>query len=143
MSISRILSAHKRGVQELHKVTPQLFPVITLTAVLSALIPYVTVFFSAQILKELALLRRADVLWKWVISGVVTTGTLAIANAFLHQRYASLFDDVWGRKEILFCRKAFSFSFNSCTMRACSSRVCSPSSNISPKISTGWLRFIR
>ena len=111
MSISRILSAHKRGVQELHKVTPKLFPVITLTAVLSALIPYVTVFFSAQILKELALLRRADVLWKWVIAGVAVTGTLAIANAFLHQRYASLFDDVWGRKEILFCRKAFSLDY--------------------------------
>ena len=111
MSISRVLSAHKRGVQELHKVTPKLFPVITLTAVLSALIPYVTVFFSAQILKELALLRRADVLWKWVIAGVAVTGTLAIANAFLHQRYASLFDDVWGRKEILFCRKAFSLDY--------------------------------
>ena len=111
MSFLRILSAHKRGVQELHKVTPMLFPVITLTAVLSALIPYVTVFFSAQILKELALLRRADVLWKWVAAGVVSTGTLAIANAFLHQRYASLFDDVWGRKEILFCRKAFSLDF--------------------------------
>ena len=111
MSISRILSAHKRGVQELHKVTPQLFPVITLTAVLSALIPYVTVFFSAQILKELALFRRADVLWKWVITGVAVTGILAIANAFLHQRYASLFDDVWGRKEILFCRKAFSLDY--------------------------------
>ena len=111
MSISRVLSAHKRGVQELHKVTPKLFPVITLTAVLSALIPYVTVFFSAQILKELALLRRADVLWKWVIAGVAVTGTLAIANAFLHQRYASLFDDVWGRKEILFCRKAFSLEY--------------------------------
>ena len=55
MSISRILSAHKRGVQELHKVTPQLFPVITLTAVLSALIPYVTVQLIGGILGVLLL----------------------------------------------------------------------------------------
>lgn len=111
MRISRILSAHRRGLQELHKVSPRLFPVITVTAILSALIPYVTVFFSAQILKELALLRREDVLWKWVAAGVLVTGGLAILDAFFHQRYATLLEDVWGRKEILFCRKAFSLDF--------------------------------
>ena len=111
IKMSRILSVHKRGMQKLHKVTPHLFPVITCSAITSALIPYVTVFFSAQILKELALLRRSDVLWKWVIAGVAISGVLAIVSALLHQRYATLFADVWGRKEILFCRKAFSLDY--------------------------------
>ena len=111
MKLSHILAVHKRGVLELHKVSAALFPVITLCAFASALIPYVTVFFSAQILKELAILRRSDVLWKWVFSGVGCTGLLAIARAFAHQRYATLFEDIWGRKEILFCRKAFSLDF--------------------------------
>ena len=100
-----------RGVKELHRVSPSLFPVITFSAIVSALIPYVTVFFSAQILTELTLLRRAAVLWKWVAGGVAATGGLAICKALLQQRFDTLYDDVWGRKEILFCRKMFSLDF--------------------------------
>ncbi|MDO5422680.1 MAG: ABC transporter ATP-binding protein [Eubacteriales bacterium] len=108
---SRVFAAHKRGMQELHKVSPKLFPIITLFAVTGALIPYVTVFFSAKILTELALLRRAEVLWKWVAAGVLCGGLLAVVNALLHQRYETLLDDIWGRKEILFCRKMFSLDY--------------------------------
>ncbi len=104
-------SLHIRGAKELHKVSPHLFPVITLLAIVSALIPYVTVFFSARILKELTLLRRADVLWKWVAAGVFFTGLMAMLKALLSQRYETLYDDVWGRKEILFCRKMFSLDY--------------------------------
>jgi len=108
---SHILAVHKRGLQELHKVTPKLFPIMTLSAITSALIPYVTVFFSAQILTELTLYRRADVLWKWVIVSVLSIGAMAILSAFLKRRFETLFNDVWGRKEILFCRKAFSLDY--------------------------------
>ncbi|MBQ8359686.1 MAG: hypothetical protein IJX37_07250, partial [Oscillospiraceae bacterium] len=75
---SQAVAATIRGVKELHRVSPSLFPVITFSAIVSALIPYVTVFFSAQILTELTLLRRAAVLWKWVAGGVAATGGLAI-----------------------------------------------------------------
>ena len=108
---SQAVAATIRGAKELHKVSPRMFVVITLAAVVSALIPYATVFFSAQILKELTLLRRADVLWKWVVGGVASTGLLAICKALLSQRFDTLYDDVWGRKELLFCKKMFSFDF--------------------------------
>ena len=111
MNARNAITATVRGVRELHKVSPKLFPVITLAAIVSALIPYVTVFFSAQILKELTLLRRAEVLWKWVAAGVFTTGALAICKALLSQRFDTLYDDVWGRKELLFCKKMFSLDF--------------------------------
>ena len=108
---SQAVAATIRGAKELHKVSPRMFVVITLAAVVSALIPYATVFFSAQILKELTLLRRADVLWKWVVGGVASTGLLAICKALLSQRFDTLYDDVWGRKELLFCKKMFSLDF--------------------------------
>ena len=101
---SRVLAVHKRGLRELHKVSPKLFPVMTLSAVVSAVIPYVTVYFSAKILTELALLRRTDVLWQWVVAGVAAMGFLGIIHAFLQRRYETLVSDVCGRKEILFCR---------------------------------------
>ena len=108
---SHILAVHKRGLRELHKVSPKLFPVMTLSAVVSAVIPYVTVYFSAKILTELALLRRTDVLWQWVVAGVAAMGFLGIIHAFLQRRYETLVSDVCGRKEILFCRKAFSLDY--------------------------------
>lgn len=105
------MKQHLRALKELHKIGPKLFPVYALHAGAEALLPYVTVFFSAAILRELALLRRPEVLWKWVAAGVLTTGLLAIAKAFLNQRKETLLSDIWGRKEILFIRKAFSMDY--------------------------------
>ena len=103
---------HLRGIRELHKVSPKFFPLLTLHCFVSAVSPYVTVFFSAQILKELALLRREDMLWKWVIAGVLCGGAVAIGRAMLQRRYNTLNNDLWGRKEILFIHKMFSLDFS-------------------------------
>ena len=102
---------HLRGIKELHKVSPRFFPLVTVHCIFSAITPYISVFFSAQILKELATLRRADILWKWVFAGVLCTGIASIAKAMLHQRYNTLFNDLWGRKEILFIHKMFSLDY--------------------------------
>ena len=106
------VAMHLRGIKELHKVSPKFFPILTLHCFVSAISPYVTVFFSAQILKELALLRSEDMLWKWVIAGVLCGGVVAIARAMLQRRYNTLFNDLWGRKEILFIHKMFSLDFS-------------------------------
>ena len=86
-TVSHALSVHLRAARQLHRINPKFFVVATLHAVVAALTPYVAVFFSAQILKELALLRRADVLWRWVIAGVLCTGAFAVLKAFLYQRH--------------------------------------------------------
>lgn len=104
--------SHLRGIKELHKVSPKFFPVLTLTCIFRAITPYITVFFSAQILKELATLRRADILWKWVIAGVLCVAIASILKAVLQRRYGTLFSDLWSRKEILFIRKMFSLDFS-------------------------------
>ena len=101
-----------RGIKELHKVSPKFFPLLTVYSIFSAITPYVTVFFSAQILKELAILRREENLWQWVIAGVLCVGIAAIAKAMLYRRYNSLLNDLYGRKEILFIHKMFSLDFS-------------------------------
>ena len=101
-----------RGIKELHKVSPKFFPLLTVYSIFSAITPYVTVFFSAQILKELATLRREETLWQWVIAGVLCVGIAAIAKAMLYRRYNSLLNDLYGRKEILFIHKMFSLDFS-------------------------------
>lgn len=102
---------HLRAVRELHQVTPSFFPVLTLYCIFDAVLPYVTVFFSARILTELAVLRRAEILWQWVFAGVVCTGLGAIAKAMLFRRYHSLLNDLYGRKEILFIHKMFELDY--------------------------------
>ena len=111
IKLGHALSSHLRAAKQLHKISPKFFLVTTLYSFTAALTPYVTVFFSAQILKELALLRRADVLWKWVIAGVMCTGLFAVLKTFFYQRYETLFDDLYGRKEILFAQKMFSMDY--------------------------------
>lgn len=106
-----ILSLHIRAIKELHKINPGLFPILTLKSVMAALIPYVTVFFSAKIINLLILQSPIQVIKKWSIGGILLSGVLAAFHAFLYQRYETLYDDLWGRKQILYSRKMFSMDF--------------------------------
>lgn len=106
------VAMHLRGIKELHTVSPKFFPVLTLHCIFGAITPYITVFFSAQILKELAILRRADYLWKWVFVSVLCVGVVSILNAIFRRRYDTLLNDLWGRKEIIFIHKMFSLDFS-------------------------------
>ena len=55
ISLKNALLLHVRAMRELHKVTPAYLPTATGAAFVEALVPYVTVYFSAKILEELAL----------------------------------------------------------------------------------------
>ena len=112
VNMRHAVTIHLRGIKELHKVSSGFFPVLTLHCIVSAITPYITVFFSAQILKELATLRRADMLWKWVVASVVGVGIVTILKAVLWRRYQTLLNDLWGRKEILFIHKMFSLDYS-------------------------------
>ena len=112
VNMRNAVALHLRGIKELHKVSPKFFPLLTVYSIFSAITPYITVFFSAQILKELATMRREENLWQWVIAGVLCVGIAAIAKAMLYRRYNSLLNDLYGRKEILFIHKMFSLDFS-------------------------------
>ena len=112
VNMRKAFALHMRGIKELHTVSPKFFPLLTVYSIFSAITPYITVFFSAQILKELATMRREEILWQRVIAGVLCVGIAAIAKAMLYRRYNSLLNDLYGRKEILFIHKIFSLDFS-------------------------------
>ena len=111
ISLKNAFLLHIRAMRELHKVTPEYLPTATGAAFVEAMVPYVTVYFSARILEELALLRREDVLWNWVIAGLFWIGIFTILNAILKQHEETLLDDLWGRKDMLFSQKLFDMDF--------------------------------
>ena len=111
-TLRRAAAVHLRAIRELHRVTPQHFPVLTLYCLFGAITPYVTVFFSARVLTELATLRRAEILWRWVLAGVLCTGFAAIAKAALYRRCNTLLNDLYGRKEMLFVHKIFRLDYS-------------------------------
>lgn len=105
------LSREIRAIRMLHGVTPQFFPIVTLNAIVKAVLPYATVFLSAKILTELATLRRPNVLWKWVIVTILATALLSVLRSFFMEREETLLNDIYGRKELLFSEKAMSMDF--------------------------------
>ena len=111
-TLRRAAAVHLRAIRELHRVTPQHFPVLTLYCLFGAITPYVTVFFSARVLTELATLRRAEILWRWVLAGVLCTGFVAVAKGALHRRCNTLLNDLYGRKEMLFVHKIFRLDYS-------------------------------
>lgn len=112
ISLKKAIALHLRAIRELHKISPRFFPILTLYCIIGAVAPYVTVFFSAKILSELALLRRADVLWMWVVLGVASMGVCGLLKAFLYRRQNTLLNDLYGRKEILFIHKMFELDYS-------------------------------
>ncbi len=110
--IRHAAAMHLRGIKELHKVSPKFFPLLTLQCIFCAVLPYMAVFFSAQILKELADLRREDILWNWAAAGVLCMGAASILKAVLQRRCHTLRYDLWDRKEMLFVRKMFALDFS-------------------------------
>ncbi|MBQ8280500.1 MAG: ABC transporter ATP-binding protein [Roseburia sp.] len=111
VSLKHAVALHIRAMKELHKVTPQYIPTATATAIVDALSPYITIYFAARILEELALYRRETILWELIAVGVLCTGSVAILNAALRQHEEALLDDLWGRKNMLFSQKLFSMDF--------------------------------
>ena len=112
VTMRKAAAMHLRAIKELHSVTPRFFPVLTLYCLFGAVTPYVTVFFSARILTELAMLRRAEILWRWVLAGVLCVGLAAIGKALLYRRYNTLLEDLYGRKDMLFVNKMFRLDYS-------------------------------
>lgn len=110
-SWKEVFKIHYRAFGDIRKVCPRLFPVIFLKEILEAVSPYVTIFFSARILEELAGKRRADEVWKWVFWTVVCEGSLVLLNLVLRQWHEMQLEDFYFRKEKIFTDKMFSMDF--------------------------------
>lgn len=84
---------------------------ILLSSIMTALTPYITIWFSAQIINELAGLRRPHELWKWVILTVSISTILALISAVL-KHWESFTDSMNSfYKEKIFTDKFFSMDY--------------------------------
>lgn len=81
MDIKHATVMHFRAFKKLNEVSPNFFFVSTLNSIFAAITPYVTVYFSSQILKEIATLRREDVLYRWVIVSTISIAFISIVGA--------------------------------------------------------------
>ncbi len=111
VTLLQALKAQMRGMKLLGSVCPKFFPVNTCYSLVSALLPYVTVFCSAQVLSELAGQRRPHPLWLWAGITVAALGIFALLKAYLEEHSEALFDDMFGRKEMLYTQKAFTMDY--------------------------------
>ena len=83
VTLKETLRLHKRSFVLLKQYCPGLFASTALCSVVSAVIPYVTIFLSARIISELAGQRLPEVLWQWVLATIACGGALVLAKGAL------------------------------------------------------------
>lgn len=111
MTLKKAMSLHLRGLKDLCGKCPHLLSSILVNSTVSALAPYVPVWFSAQLLGELSGARRPEVLQKWIILTVICVGISALAKALASRWRETVEDDIWFRKEQIFTEKQFSMDY--------------------------------
>ena len=111
MSTRQVIEIHRRAVGDIQKMCPYLLPSTALYAIVSGVVPYVTVFFSARILNELAGQRRPEELWRWVILSVAVGGVLALLNAVLLRVKTAQNEVFYDSKEQMYTNKMFSLDY--------------------------------
>ena len=67
MTMRKSLSLTGRCLRDIHRICPGRICSVLLVALLQGLTPYVTIWFSAQLINELAGLRRPELLTRWVL----------------------------------------------------------------------------
>lgn len=88
VSLRQSLAAHLRAAKLIHKELPHLLPATILSAVVAALTPYATIYLSAQLINELASLRRSTELTRWVLLTLgVTAGLGLLQKALTRWQY--------------------------------------------------------
>lgn len=111
MPFSDAVKLQFRAMKDIHRLDSQLFLSIALEKIVSAITPFVLIYFSAQILNELAGDRRADAIWTWVTLTIAISGFLALLKAVL-TRWKSVHEDFcWGKYQTLFVNKQFEMDF--------------------------------
>ena len=78
MKLVKAWKNNLRGWEILWKLNPYLFIAYTVDALLGALLPYTTIWISAQIISELAGSRNTQILFKWVMVEIIAGLLLGI-----------------------------------------------------------------
>ena len=102
---------HWRAYQDVRHFCPGVFAVTALHSIAKAITPYVTVFFSARIINELASLRRTKELITLVVTALISMGVMTLVTGLLHRWREVISDRYTYRKYHLFADKMLSLDF--------------------------------
>ena len=81
MTFREAFSLNFRAFKIMRQKMPWMFESIFCSTAVTAIVPYIGIYFSARILNELSGERRPEVLWKWVLLTVVVTALAALLKA--------------------------------------------------------------
>ena len=85
ISLKETFAVHVRAIKDMRSVAPGCFLPFVLYSIVKALAPYATIWLSAQLVNELASLRRPEVLGKWVIWIIAITASMGLLKAILER----------------------------------------------------------
>lgn len=102
---------HWRAYKDIRHLCPGVFAVTAIHSITKALSPYVTVFFSARIINELAGARRTDALTRLVAMALVCMGLMTLLTGLLQCWRNSIADKYTYRKYHMFADKMLSLDF--------------------------------
>lgn len=88
-SVWQSIALHYRGVKQIHRMYPGCFPSLILHSLCKALVPYVTIFFSARIIDELATQRRPEMLNRLVLLSLLISSVLGLL-VYLMERWKAV-----------------------------------------------------
>ena len=102
---------HWRAYKDIRHFCPGVFAVTAAHSITKAISPYITVFFSAKIINELAGLRREEELTRLVIMALVCMATMTLLTGLLLRWRSSIADKYAYRKYHMFADKMLSLDF--------------------------------
>ena len=111
MSLLECFRLNYRGYQIWRQREPELFLCLFACAVIGAVTPYITIYFSAQIIHELSGTRNPSRLLHLVILTLAATTLLAILNAILNRWKNSRQAGVYYKRQKIYADKLFDMDF--------------------------------
>lgn len=100
-----------RSFRDMERYVPGRILSLVLCSVVKAVTPYVSIWFSAQLINELASQRRPEVLWRWVILTLTVSAAMQLLGAIL-KRWTSAMNSIHNpRKEKLYFDKLLSMDY--------------------------------
>ena len=111
VTLKEVAQIHWRAYKDVSHLCPGVFAVTAIHSIAKAISPYVTVFFSARIINELAGQRRMEELISLVITALISMGTMTLVTGLL-QRWREVISDRYSyRKFHFFADKMLSMDF--------------------------------
>ena len=111
VTLKETFQIHWRAYKDVSHLCPGVFAVTAIHSIAKAISPYVTVFFSARIINELAGQRRMDELVSLVVTALISIGAMTLVTGLLLRWREVISDQYTYRKYHLFADKMLSMDF--------------------------------